>query len=143
VGEYAVVMATARNAGTLPITLAYTICYRRMLDHARSITPLCRTGAPVLIDPLPDDYDSAHPASSPENQAIANQLRDCLISNPFGLSRKVLQAMRLVFLWGLSKAEAAKRLRVSLGTLCARVSIGIEQMRDYLKLSSAHPAARA
>jgi DNA-directed RNA polymerase specialized sigma24 family protein len=143
VGEYAVVMATARNAGTLPITHAYTICSRRMLDHARSVTPLIRSAAPILIDSLPDDYDAEDSAPSPENQAIATELRECLISNRFGLSEKILQAMRLVYLLGLSKTEAARRLGVSLGTLWARVRLGIERMRVYLKLSCAPLAAHS
>lgn len=70
--------------------------------------------------------------SNPVDMVLANEQRQLIQEALAHLSAEQREAIELAFFGGLSQSEIASTLNSPLGTIKARVRLGMQRLRDYL-----------
>ncbi|MDH1262808.1 sigma-70 family RNA polymerase sigma factor [Pseudomonas sp. GD03944] len=121
-----------RNAGRFQRSLGSGRAWIYSILRYRALNQLRSRGRLVEMD---DDFieraadDSAQAADLFERQAESRQLRDCLR----GLERKRRHPILLAFYRGLTHDQIATRLTIPLGTIKARIRVGLRALQECLQ----------
>jgi RNA polymerase sigma-70 factor, ECF subfamily len=114
-------------------TWLLTIAFHQAINRRRAVNRWWRRIAEIGSDQQMEDIPSAHPASSPEQQAVDDELRRHVAAEIRALKPKLRDALLLAQAGEYTYEEIGAMLGAPLGTIKWRVSEARRLVKERLK----------